>query len=213
MTDKVGSGDWFVPAATVEAGWLLLRRPEPGDTSALHGAVAASSEHLRPWMPWAANYTAEMAREFVQRNAARPGNPPVLEASYLVWDRDRRLLGVCGLHAGLGPGALEIGYWVDVRRTRRGAARLAAAALSELALATAGVQAVEIHHDRANQASGAIPARLGYELVATVSDEPEASAEVGVEMRWRMTLSGWPASDGARLLQEVRTATSSTPGD
>ena len=112
------------------------------------------------------------------------------EASYLVWDRDRRLLGVCGLHARLGPGALEIGYWVDVRHTRRSVATLAAAALSELALATAGVQAVEIHHDRANQASGAIPARLGYELVATVADEPEAPAEVGVELQWRMTLSG-----------------------
>ena len=208
MTDNAGSGDWFVAAATVEAGWLLLRRPEPDDSSALHDAVAASSEHLRPWMPWAANYTAEMAREFVQRNAAKPGNPPVPEASYLVWDRDRRLLGVCGLHARLGPGALEIGYWVDVRHTRRSVATLAAAALSELALATAGVQAVEIHHDRANQASGAIPARLGYELVATVADEPEAPAEVGVELQWRMTLSGWPDSGGARLLQAARTATS-----
>ncbi len=69
MTDKAGSGYWFLPAPTVEAGWLLLRQPEPGDSSALHDAVTASSEHLRPWMPWAANYTAEMAREFVQRNA------------------------------------------------------------------------------------------------------------------------------------------------
>ena len=208
MTEKAGSGDWFLPAPTVEAGWLLLGRPEPGDSSALYDAVAASSEHLRPWMPWAANYTAEMAREFVQRNAAKPGNPPVPEASYLVWSRDRCLLGVCGLHARLGPGALEIGYRVDVRRTRRGVATLAAAALSELALAIAGVQAVEIHHDRANQASGAIPARLGYELVAMVADEPEAPAEAGVEMQWRMTLSGWPDSDGARLLQAARTATS-----
>jgi len=100
-----------------------------------------------------------------------------------------------------------------VRRTRRGAATLAAAALSELALATAGVQAVQIHHDRANQASGAIPALLGYELVATVADEPQAPAEVDVELQWRMTLLGWPASDGACLLQAVRTATSRTRGD
>ena len=78
----------------------------------------------------------------------------------------------------------------------------------ELALATAGVQTVEIYHDRANQASGASPARLGYELVATVADEPEAPGEVGVEMQCRMTLSGWPDSDGARLLQAARTATS-----
>ena len=89
-------------------------------------------------MPRAANYTAEMARTFLQRNSARPGNPPVPEAFYLVWDCHRRLLGICGLHARLGPGALEIGYWVDVRRTRQGITTLAAAALSELALATQG---------------------------------------------------------------------------
>jgi len=41
MTDKAGSGDWFLPAPTVEAGWLLLQRPEPDDSSALHDAVAA----------------------------------------------------------------------------------------------------------------------------------------------------------------------------
>jgi hypothetical protein len=75
------------------------------------------------------------------------------------------------------------------------------------------LQAVEIHHDRANQASGGIPARLGCELVATVSDEPEALAEVGVEMQWRMTFSGWAATEGVRLLQAARTATSRTRGD
>ena len=46
------------------------------------------------------------------------------------------------------------------------------------------------------------------ELVATVEDEPEAPAEVGVELQWRMALSSWPASSGARLLEAARTATS-----
>lgn len=208
MTDEPSAGEWFIPAPQVEAGWLLLRRPEPGDSSALYDAVSASADHLRPWMPWAAAYTPEMARDFVERNTAKPGRSPVHEASYLAWDRHRRLLGACGLHARIGPGALEIGYWVDVRWTRRGVATLAAAALTELALGTPEVQVVEIHHDRANGASGAIPVRLGYELVATVEDEPEAPAEVGVELQWRMALSSWPASSGARLLEAARTATS-----
>lgn len=98
--------------------------------------------------------------------------------------------------------------WVDVRRIRRGVATLAPAALAELASSTPGVHVVEIRHDQANQASGAVPARLGYELVATVDHEPEAPAEVGVELRWRMTFSRWPASDGARILEAARTVAS-----
>lgn len=213
MTDESSARDWLIPPPRAEAGWLFLRRPEPGDSSALYDAVAASEDHLRPWMPWAEGYTPEKAQAFVDRNAAKAGNPAVPEVSYLVWDRDgHHLLGVCGLHARVGPGALEIGYWVDVRRTRRGVATLAAAALTELAFSVRGVQTVEIHHDRANRASGAIPARLGYELVATVDDVPEAPGEGGVELQWHITRSGWPLSDGAHLLKAARTTTPGSTG-
>ncbi|MHB8450145.1 MAG: GNAT family N-acetyltransferase [Mycobacteriales bacterium] len=157
-------------------------------------------------MPWADGYTPEMAREFVDRNAARPGNPPVPEASYVVCDRSGGLPGGCGLHARLGPNALEIGYWVDVRHTRRGVATLATGALTELAMGIAEVEVVEIHHDQANRRSGAVPARRGYELVTTVNDEPEAPGEVGIELQWRMTRAAWPTSAGAQLLAEARTA-------
>jgi RimJ/RimL family protein N-acetyltransferase len=70
--------------------------------------------------------------------------------------RDRRglLLRVCGLHTRLGAHRLEIGYWVDVRHTRRGVATLARAALTELALTTPELTVVEIHHDQAT-----LPAR------------------------------------------------------
>ncbi len=157
-------------------------------------------------MSWAAGYTAEMAQEFVDRNAVQPGNPPGPEASYLVRDRGGHLLGVGGVHARLGPSALEIGYWVDVRHTRRGVATLAAAALTDLGLGIPEVAVVEIHHDQANTNSGAIPARLGYQRVATVDREPEAPGEAGVELQWRMTSAAWPVSSGARLLAEKRVA-------
>lgn len=206
MADEPATSDYFVPAPRVAAGWLLCRRVEPGDADAVYEAIAASMEHLRPWTPWAEGYTPAKAEEFVARNVARPDTPAVPEASYLACARDGTLLGVCGLHAGLGPGALEIGYWVDVRHTRRGVATLAAAALTELGLASPGVDVVEIHHDRANRASGAVPARLGYELVATVDDGVDAPGEEGIELQWRTTSAAWPASAGARLLEQARAA-------
>jgi len=74
-------------------------------------------------------------------------------------DRDHRgrLLGGCGPHAGLGARRLEIGYWVDVRHTRRGVATLASAALTELATTIPELTVVEIHPDQANLASAAVP--------------------------------------------------------
>lgn len=195
---------YLVPPDGIDAGWLVCRRVRLDDVDAVYEAVVASADHLSPWMPWVSGYTHELARAFVERNIPQPGAPAVSEASYAICDRSGELLGMCGWHDRLGPGALEIGYWLDVRHTGRGVATLAAAAVTELAFAIPGVVRVEIHHDEANERSGAIPARLGYELVARVRREPEAPAESGVEVQWRMRRGEWPSSRGARLLAVVR---------
>lgn len=77
---------WLHPPLEVLAGWLTCRRVQMTDSDALYEAVVASSEHLRPWMPWAASFTPEATREFVERNAAHPGAPAAAEAAYLVID-------------------------------------------------------------------------------------------------------------------------------
>ena len=209
MPDERTTGNYrFVPAPRVEAGWLVCRRVQPGDATSLYEAVVASADHLRPWMPWAPGYTPEAAREFVDRHVPQGDDVAVSDASYLACDRAGHVLGGCGLHARLGEDRLEIGYWVDLHHIRRGVATLAAAALTDLAMAVPTLEAVEIHHDQANIASGAVPARLGYQHVATVSDEPQSPGEVGVEWQWRMDRAAWPTSTGARLLAEARAATS-----
>ena len=140
------------------------------------------------------------------RNAPAAGDAPVSDAPYLACDGHGRLLGVFGLHARLAGNSLEIGYWVDVRHTGRGVATLAVAALTELAVGIPALEAVEIHHDQANVASGAVPAKLGYRHVASCHEKPQAPGEIGVEWQWRMTAAAWPASAGARLLAAARAA-------
>jgi RimJ/RimL family protein N-acetyltransferase len=199
----------FVAAWRVQAGWLVCQRPQPGDEQDLYEAVMVSMEHLRPWMPWARGYTPRMAAEFVERHSGQADQTPVDDAPYVIRDRRGCLLGVCGLHARLGAHRLEIGYWVDVRHTRRGVATLACAALTELALTIPELTVVEIHHDQANLASAAIPAKLGYEHVATCRDTPEAPGEIGIEWQWRMSRADWPNSPGAQLLAAARRTTAS----
>lgn len=166
-----------------------------------------SMDHLRPWMPWARGYTSQMATEFIERHNGETDHTSVDDAPYLIRDLRGRLLGGCGLHARLGAHRLEIGYWVSVRHTRRGVATLASAALTETAMTIPDLMAVEIHHDQANLASAAVPAKLGYEHVATCARTPEAPGEIGIEWQWRMSRTDWPDSTGAQLLAAARLAT------
>ncbi|MGH3806838.1 MAG: GNAT family N-acetyltransferase [Pseudonocardiaceae bacterium] len=197
----------FVVGWCVQAGWLVCQRPELGEDQDLYEAVMVSLDHLRPWMPWARGYTPRVAAEFIERHSGQAA-APVDDAPYVIRDRRGVLLGVCGLHARLGAHRLEIGYWVGVRHTRRGVATLACAALTESAMTIPELTVVEIHHDQANLASAAIPAKLGYQHVATCRGTPEAPGEIGIEWQWRMSRASWLNSPGAQLLAAARLTTS-----
>jgi len=107
-----------------------------------------------------------------------------------------RVAGGCGLHHRIGPGGLEIGYWTHPAFLRRRIATTAVALLTDAAFALPGITQVEIHHDKANEASAGIPRKLGYRFIDQLQDEREAPAEVGVECRWRLTRERWTAHQG-----------------
>ncbi len=175
-----------------EGQGLVVRRWRRRDVPALQVAVADSLEHLRPWMPWA---------------AAEPQTLPQRRALVRNWNRlwraggdvvmgifeDGQVVGGTGLHRRRGPAALEIGYWVHVAHTGRGVATRTASLLTSLAFTVPGNEAVEIHHDRANHRSAAVPRRLGFTFVGETPDEPHAPGEVGVDCTWRVTGAQWAA--------------------
>ena len=78
------------------------------------------------------------------------------------------VIGGSGLHTRVGPGALEIGYWIRASRIGRGFAREAAAALAKVAFRVCGVDRVEIHVDPANAPSLRVPRALGFAEEATL---------------------------------------------
>jgi RimJ/RimL family protein N-acetyltransferase len=89
-----------------------------------------------------------------------------------------------------GDGGMEIGYWIDTRYSGRGLGTEAAGLLTDLALALPGVTRTEIHCDVANQASAAIPRKLGYQLDRVEPQPPEAPGERGHRMVWVLQAAG-----------------------
>jgi ribosomal-protein-serine acetyltransferase len=169
----------------VEADGLALRRWTPADVAALGRAVEESAEHLRPWMPWAADEPLPTVDRWALlerwQGEWEAGGDSVLGAFVA-----GAVAGSFGLHRRRGPETLEIGYWVHVAHLRQGIATRAVAALGEAALAVPGITRVEIHHDEANLASAGVARRAGYSFVGERADVPEAPAEVGVDWTWRI---------------------------
>lgn len=174
----------FAPPETLERGPLTLRRYVLEDAPALKESIAASLESLRPWMPWAQQPpTDESIAAFLVPAAESFGGDS--EAAYAITLTDGgRFVGAGRLIPRVGPGALEIGYWVDVRHLRQGIATTAAGALSDAALALDGIGRLEIHCDETNLASAAIPRRLGYRLDRIEDAPKQAPSDTGRDMVW-----------------------------
>jgi ribosomal-protein-serine acetyltransferase len=181
-----------LPADPPSRWGVTVRRWHAQDAQALNDAVAASREHLLPWMPWAAEPPMTLERRLQLladwEREWRAGGDCV----YGIFV-DEQVAGGCGLHRRLGPDGLEIGYWLQAGFTGRGVMTTAAGLLTDVAFGVPGIAFVEIHHDKANARSGGVPRRLGYKLVREVTREPEAPAEIGVECQWRLTREQWAA--------------------
>jgi ribosomal-protein-serine acetyltransferase len=193
------------PSPHVELGDVVLSRWRPEHVDRLHEAALASLPELRPWMPWADGYDRCSAERFLDTTV--PAWDEGRDLQYAIEDRDGLVVGSVGLHARIGAGGLEIGYWVRTSHTGRGLATLAAAAVTVEAFGLDEVDRVEIHHDRANLRSGRVPRRLGFVLVDEVAAGSLRAPEGdGVELVWRLTAGGLRAAAAGRVTAAVAAA-------
>ncbi len=172
---------------------LVLRRWRVSDMEVLRDAIQDSIDHLRPWMSWIEfeplsdrDRTALIRR---WEDDWKAGQEVVFGA--FVGDQ---VVGGCGFHKRAGPQTLEIGYWVHVDHLRRGYASEMARILTSAAFTVPDIERVEIHHDKANTRSGAIPKALGYHLGGESTVKPHAPATIGIDIAWSMTKEEWPSS-------------------
>jgi RimJ/RimL family protein N-acetyltransferase len=164
---------------------FVLRRRTLADAETVNKVIVRNLDHLRPWMAWATSAPSP-ARS---REMTKVGWQLWEDGSDFLYvlgraDQPRSVLGMFGLHSRIGPGGLEIGYWVDRDHTGRSLATNGAAALTEAALALPGVERVEIHCDQANLASAAVPRKLGFRLDRVTAEPATTPAETGQKMIW-----------------------------
>jgi ribosomal-protein-serine acetyltransferase len=188
------------PPEHIAGRTVVLQRWRDDDLQPKLDAILSSLDELTSWMPWATGYDPEVGADFLTRSHEEWEARTTF--GYAIRSRDDRIVGGLGMHARLGVGGLEIGYWVRSDATRRGLATRASALATAAALALDDVTYVEIRHDRANERSGRIPARLGYRHVETVERDIEAPAESGTALHWRMTADEYPDSAAAAIVAD-----------
>jgi len=174
------------PGEVLTRGPVTLRRWRAADADTLCDLILGSLEHLRPWLPWAADYGRADAAQFTGRCEQDWETGAGFHYAIIAGGA---VAGSCGLHNRIGPGGLEIGYWVHAMHLRRGIATAATAALVEAAFGLPGIERVEIVHDEANVASGGVPRKLGFTEITRRPHRggPRTPGESGTEVVWRMT--------------------------
>lgn len=194
------------PAERIVLSDLLLRRLSMSDAASRVTAVAASLEHLRPWMPWAAVRPTISAEEEYLDAMTRQWESGETFGYAILDPAEGKVLGSIALHGRVGPGGWDIGYWVHAGHVGRGIATTSAAVLTGVGLSLTGTQRVEIHCDEANAASAVVPRRLGYRLDRIEEREPAAPGESGRRMIWTMTQDAYTGSAAYRRATAAQTS-------
>ncbi len=142
---------------------LTLRAWTGHDADSYRQLVAASLDHLQPWMTWASDTpkSDEEIAVFVEETQANLAAGS--DAVYAVERSDTgEIVGGCGLHPRGPANTLDIGYWIGAPFIRRGYAREIVEVLTAAALDRPGVDTVRISHDATNVASGRVAASAGF---------------------------------------------------
>jgi RimJ/RimL family protein N-acetyltransferase len=186
------------PAYRMLTPRLVIRCWQPQDAAKLKEAVDSSVEHLRRWLPWAADEPESLERKLERIRRWRGDFDLGLDFVYGVFDlAEARVLGGTGLHNRVGPDAREIGYWVRADSIGKGMATEFSAALTRVAFEVDRVSRVEIHVVVGNGASAAVPRKLGYVHEATVRRPHPGGGPLYDTMIWTMFAERYPGSPPA----------------
>jgi RimJ/RimL family protein N-acetyltransferase len=188
------------PAYRIQTRRLTIRCWNPMDAPMEKEAIDSSIDHLLPWLPFAADEPQELQQKIELLRTWRSHFDAGTDFLYGIFNLgETRVLGGTGLHPRVGPGALEIGYWIRKDAINQGYASEAAAALTRVAFEVQACHRVEIHCDPQNLRSAAVPSKLAFKHEATLRGRvPNHLGQWIDSMVWTMLAEEYPASPAAR---------------
>ena len=162
---------WEGPPAPyrIETERLVMRCWEPVDAPLLKDALDSSLDHLRPFMDWAHDEPQPVERKADLIKAFRALYDTGESFVMGIFDRsESEVLGGTGLHPRVGPGGLEIGYWIRASATRQGIATEVSGVLTRVGFEVCEADRIEIRIEPGNEVSFGIPRKLGFLEEATL---------------------------------------------
>jgi RimJ/RimL family protein N-acetyltransferase len=120
-------------------------------------------------MPWADNDPITLEQQMDLLRLFRSEFDAGENFAYGIFSADEtEQVGGTGLHPRIGPGGLEIGYFVRASATRQGYITESTAALTRAGFEICGADRIEIRIEPGNDASMGIPRKLGFVEEATL---------------------------------------------
>ncbi|MFI1990748.1 GNAT family N-acetyltransferase [Actinoplanes sp. NPDC020271] len=163
----------------INAGQLVLKRWEPEWAGELTAAVHESLPELIPFLPWAHDgYAPQDGRNFIEMSVRNWDAGT--EFNYAIFTSVGDLIGAIGLMTRLGPGTLEIGYWMRTPWAGHGHMTAAVSALTRVARTLDGVDQVAVRYDAANAPSARVAEKAGFVESAREHRDPTAPGETDV---------------------------------
>jgi RimJ/RimL family protein N-acetyltransferase len=184
---------------------LFFRPWQEADAVLLLPVLEASVDHLADWIPRHVSAPAPLEELRLRLAGFADDFVAARNWRFAIFPEDRSdVLGEVSLFPRSAEGRvdlasadrLEIGYWLRQDVTSRGYATEAARAMLGLAVAMPGIDSVEIHCDPGNNASAAVPRRLGFRLLRPGVEQGLALPQNEAGMLWsydvRENTSGGP---------------------
>jgi len=169
-----------LPDPPLGDGRIVLRPWRGRDAPAL--AAAARDPEIARFTYWPASLTPREARARIGRARRERARGTRLELA-VVDATDDALIGFVGLAPDWTERKAAVFYWTAAPARRRGVASAAVALLSRWALATLGLQRLELLADADNAASRRVAERCGYVREGTLRsyiDRPSDGARPDV---------------------------------
>ncbi|MGF1509870.1 MAG: GNAT family N-acetyltransferase [Myxococcota bacterium] len=144
------------------SGPLELRCFRPDDIVRVRPVIEANIDHLRPFMDWVDDFPPQDTELLSILLGFRGRFDLEQDYTFGAFDAGGAYIGGCGLHPRVGPGGIEIGYWVARDHLRQGLASRMVRVLTQTAFRFLPVARVEIQVDVDNWASLSIPEKQGF---------------------------------------------------